>query len=205
MSTSTNTCQLIVKSMKWCQGKTVKPGIRRRAFAISLDQVIKFPSYTRDQLGRVKSAMLQGNFQLVEDAKWAVIEHLPAKAEFKSEVQGEYPSQTFKVNATLVHPGVGKEAAEATASFLNSNCIFLVEDMDGNFRLIGSEDYDSVTTSSRDNGQGPTGTAGTTINIEASMEFDAPIYTGKIVTEDGTINEDSDIFQEAERNDAVMN
>lgn len=191
-TTTTNPCQLIVKSMGWCQGKTVKPGIRRRAFAISVDQVIKFPTYTRDELGRVKSAMLQGKFQLVEGAKWAVIEHLPAKAEFKSETQGEYPSQTFKVNASLVHPGVGKEAAEATASFLNANCIFLVEDMDGNFRMIGSEDYDSVTTSSRDNGQGPTGTAGTTINIEASMEFDAPFYTGEIVTADGIINEASE-------------
>ncbi len=173
--------------MKWCQGKTVKPGIRRRAYSISADQILKWPIVQRDQQGRVISPVLKGNFDLVEDAVWSVIEHLPNKAEFKSETQGEYPSQTFKVNASLVYPGVGQEAADATASFLNSNCVFIIEDMEGNFRVIGSEDYDTVTTSSRDNGQGPTGTAGTTISIEASMDVDSPFYLGAISTEDGVV------------------
>ncbi len=189
MSATANSCQALLKSMKWCQGKTVKPGIRRRIFAIIESQILKWPAIKRDTLGRVSSSVLQGSFQLVEGAKWAVIEHLPAKAEFKSETQGEYPSQTFKVNGSVVHPGVGEEAADATAAFLNSNCVFLVEDMDGRLRLIGSEDYDTVTTVSRDNGQGPTGNAGTTIAFEASMEADAFFYEGEIVTEDGTINE----------------
>lgn len=180
-------CQTIIKSMGWCQGKTVKPGIRRRVFGISADQVLKWPQIQRDELGRVISSLLKGNFELVEGAVWSVIEHIPNKAEFKSETQGEYPSQSFKVSASLVHPGVGPEAADATASFLNVNAIFIVEDMDGNFRVIGSDDYDSVVTSSRDNGQGPTGTAGTTISIEASMDVDAPFYIGAIETEDGTV------------------
>lgn len=189
MATSNNNCQSIVKSMGWCQGKTVKPGIRRRMFLIAADQIFKWPTIKRDTLGRVTSSVMQGSFTLVEGAKWAKIEHLPAKAEFKSETQGEYPSQTFKVSGKFVHPGVGEEAADATASLLNTNAVGLVEDMDGRFRVIGSEDYDSVITSQRDNGQGPTGTAGTTVNMEASMEADAFFYEGEIVTEDGTINE----------------
>lgn len=189
MATNNNNCQSIVKSMGWCQGKTVKPGIRRRMFLIAADQILKWPTIERDTLGRVTSSVMQGSFTLVEGAKWAKIEHLPAKAEFKSETQGEYPSQTFKVSGKFVHPGVGEEAADATASLLNTNAVGLVEDMDGRFRVIGSEDYDSVITSQRDNGQGPTGTAGTTVNMEASMEADAFFYEGEIVTEDGTINE----------------
>ncbi len=182
-----NDCQTILNSLKWCQGKPVKPGIRRKAYAIPVDQILKFPSIQRDELGRVKTPVLKGNFSLVEDAVWAVIEHLPNKAEFKSETQGEYPSQSFKVTATLVHPGVDKAAALATASFLNKNCVFLIEDMEGNYRMIGSEDYDTTITSNRDNGQGPTGTAGTTISIEATMDLDAAFYIGEITTEDGTV------------------
>ncbi len=174
--------------MKWCQGKTVKPGIRRRVAIISNDQILKFPQISRDDLGRVVSSVMTGTFQLVEDAAWAIIDHLPNKANFKSETQGEYPSQTFKITTTIVHPGVGDEAAEATASLLNTNCTMLVEDMDGRWRMCGSEDYDSTITSSRDNGQGPTGTAGTTITHECTMDVDAPFYNGPIVTEDGTIN-----------------
>lgn len=188
-----NNCQLILKSMKWCQGKAVKPGIRRRAFAISADQVLATPQYERDEFGVITSATLKGNFELVEGAKWAVIEHLANKATFTSETQGEKPSQTFNVQASLVHPGVGPEAAAATAPLLNSNVYLLVEDMDGRFRWIGSEDYETDVTVSRDNGQGPTGTAGTTINVSSTMEFDAPFYEGIIKTEDGTINDpDSD-------------
>lgn len=180
-------CQSIIKSMGWCPGRAVKPGIRRRVYGISADQIIGWPTIQRDTFGRVTSSIVKGNFSLVEDAVWAVFEHIPNKAEFKSETQGEYPSQTFKVTASIVHPGVDDAAATATAALLNSNCVFLVEDMDGNFRILGSEDYDTVVTTSRDNGQGPTGTAGTTISIEASMDVDAAFYVGEIVTEEGTV------------------
>lgn len=190
MASSSSTCQSVLKSMKWCEGKFVKPGIRRRAFGIAADQIMKWPKYSRDDLGRVTSSVLSGKFVLKEGAKWQQFDHLPAKAVFKSESQGEYPSQSFKVNASLVHPGVGEAAADATASLLNTNAVFLVEDMEGRFRLLGSEDYDSVVTTSRDSGQGPTGSANTTVNIETSMEVDAPFYEGEIVTEDGTINEE---------------
>ena len=173
--------------MKWCQGRTVKPGIRRRIYGLTNDQILKFPGIQRDDLGRVISSLLKGNFELVEGAVWSVFEHLPNKAEFKSETQGEYPSQSFKVTCTFVYPGVDQAAADATVAFLNASGVFLVEDMDGRFRMIGSEDYDTVITSSRDNGQGPTGTAGTTITIEASMDVDAPFYIGAIQTEDGAV------------------
>lgn len=175
--------------MDWCQGKPARPGIKRRAYYIDASIIQLWPTLERDELGRITSVVYKGNFTLAEGAKFQYIDHLADKAEFKSEVQGEYPSQTFKNTATLVHPGVGKEAAEATAALLNSNVILIVEDMDGNFRIIGSQYYDTKITVSRDQGQGPTGTAGTTIGFEASDLVDSPFYTGEIPTEDGTINE----------------
>ena len=148
-----NKCSLLLKSLGWCYGTPVKPGIRRRVYGIDGSKIVKWPTFTRDELGRITSAIMQGNFELAEGAKWAYIDHLPDKASFKSETQGEPPSQSFKVTAEIVHPGVGQEAAEATASLLNSNMVFLVQDMMGNYRVIGSEDYDTLATSSRDNGQ----------------------------------------------------
>lgn len=62
--------------------------------------------------------------------------------------------------------------------------------MDGRFRVVGCEKYNGAAVSpSRDNGQGATGSAGTTFALEADDVADAPFYTGPIVTEDGTINE----------------
>lgn len=175
--------------MDWCQGKPARPGIKRRAYYISNSDILQWPTLEKDEIGRITGVVYKGNFTLAEGAKWQSIDHLADKAEFKSEIQGEYPSQTFKNTATLVHPGVGKEAAAATAALLNSNVTVLVEDMDGNYRVIGSPYYDTKVTISRDQGQGPTGTAGTTVGFEASDLVDSPFYEGEIPTEDGTINE----------------
>lgn len=177
--------------MPYCQGKPVRPGIKRRAYYVSASDILKWPALDKDEAGRITGVTYKGNFTLAEGVKFQFIDHLADKAEFKSETQGEYPSQTFKNSATLVHPGVDAAAAEATAALLNSNVVVLVEDMEGNFRVIGSQYYDTAITASRDQGQGPTGTAGTTITVEASDLVDSPFYTGTIPTEEGTINEPS--------------
>lgn len=182
-------CTNVLKSLDWCQGKAVRPGIKRRAYYVTAPDIVSWPELEKDELGRVTSAELKGKFVLAEGVKWQSIDHLADKAEFKSESQGEYPSQTFKNTATLVHPGIGPEAAAATAAMLNSDIVALVEDMEGRFRVIGSPYYETKATTSRNNGQGPTGSAGTTITLEASDLVDSPFYAGEIVTEDGTINE----------------
>ena len=66
--------------------------------------------------------------------------------------------------------------------------MFLVEDMRGAFRVVGSDKWPTKTTVAQDLGQGATGTTSTTINVEASDECPAPFYAGIIATEDGDIN-----------------
>lgn len=185
-----NKCFSSLKALNWCQGTPVTPGVKRRAYIISTSQVVGWPTLTKDTLGRPTSATYTGDFSLAEGSKWLSLDHIANKAEFKSETQGEEPSKTFKVTATLVHPGIGPEAAAATAALIGSRVVALVEDMNGRFRVVGCELYDgAAATASRDNGQGATGTAGTTITLEADDIVDAPFYEGAIETEEGTINE----------------
>lgn len=184
-----NACTSLQQSLSWCQGTPELPGIKRRVYYISKNYIVKWPELPMDELGRPTSAVYTGSFELAEGAKWHFIDHLPGKAEFKSETQGEVPSQTQKNTVTIVHPAVGEEAAAATAYLLNADNVFIVEDMKGNYRVVGSPYYDSVTTVAQDNGQGATGTTGTTIALEASDIVANPFYKGKIVTEDGTIND----------------
>lgn len=100
------------------------------------------------------------------------------------------PSQTQLNKLTAVHPGVGEEASAAAAYINNTDNVFLVEDMKGKYRVIGSERWDTKSTVAQDLGQGATGTASTTINAEASDVVPAPFYAGTIELEDGTtINE----------------
>lgn len=105
-----------------------------------------------------------------------------------SEAQGELPSQTQLNKLTAVHPGVGADASAAAAYINNTDNVFLVEDMKGNFRVLGNDKWQTKATVAQDLGQGATGTTSTTINVEATDEVPAPFFVGTLETEDGDID-----------------
>jgi len=181
-------CNNLQRSLDWCMGTPELPGIKRRVYYIAKSQVAQWPTFTRDANGRVTSSTLNGSFTLVADAKWHFIVILADKSQLTSEAQGEVPSQTQLNKATLVHPGVGPEASAAAAYLNNSDNVFVVEDMKGNFRVVGSDRWLTKTTVAQDNGQGATGSTSTTISVEATDEIPSPFYVGTLETEDGDID-----------------
>ena len=64
---------------------------------------------------------------------------------------------------------------------------FVVEDMKGNFRVLGNDKWTTKATVAQDLGQGATGTTSTTINVKATDEVPEPFYVGTLETEDGDI------------------
>lgn len=183
-------CFSALQAMQYCQGTPVTLGVKRRAWFVSVASILGWPKIPVDEFGRPTSSVYDGAFTLAEGVKWLPLDHLPGKAEFKSEAQGEEPSRTFKVSGTFVHPKIDEDAATAATSLVNTRIVVLVEDMRGKYRVIGCEQYDGALVSpSRDNGQGATGTGGTTIAVEADDPVETPFYTGPIDTEDGIINE----------------
>ena len=182
------TCTSIQKSLGWCQGTPELPGVKRRIYFIAKSFIVGFPQLPRDELGRSTSAVLVGNFVLMADATWKYIDILPDKSQLTSEAQGELPSQTQLNKLVAVHPGVGKEASAAAAYINNTDNVFVVEDMKGNYRVLGNDKWTTKATVAQDLGQGATGTTSTTINVEATDEVPAPFYVGKLDTEDGEID-----------------
>ena len=181
-------CSSIQKSLAWCQGRPELPGMKRRIYYISKYSIVQWPVLIHDDNGRLTSASYAGDFTLLADAKWKFIDVVADKSQLTSEAQGEYPSQTQLNKLTAVHPGVEDEASAAAAYLNNNDNVFLVEDMRGSFRVVGSDMWPTKTTVVQDIGQGPTGSANTTISVEATDECPAPFYAGKITTEDGIIN-----------------
>ena len=181
-------CSPLQKSLAWCMGKPELPGIRKRIYYISKDQIAEWPTYIRDYYNRrAKKAAYSGDFVLVADAKWKYIDIIPEKSQLTSEPQGELPSQTQLNKLVAVFPGVSPEASAAACYLNNSDNVFLVEDMKGFFRVVGCRKWFTKTTVSQDNGQGPTGNTSTTINVEAPDEVPSPFYMGIIETEDGDV------------------
>lgn len=182
------TCNTLQKSLAWCQGAPELPGMKRRIYYIAKSAIVAFPSLERDENGRPTSAVLSGSFTLAADKKWNFIDILPEKSQLTSEAQGELPSQTQLNKLTAVHPGVGEDASAAAAYINNADNVFIVEDMSGNFRVLGNDKWSTKSSVAQDLGQGTTGTTSTTISVEATDEVPAPFYKGTIETESGTID-----------------
>lgn len=83
---------------------------------------------------------------------------------------------------------MGAEASAAAAYINNTDNVFIVEDMKGNFRVLGNDKWLTKATVAQDLGQGATGTTSTTINVEATDEVPAPFFVGTLETEDGDID-----------------
>ena len=183
-----NKCTSIQKSLGWCQGTPELPGVKRRIYFLAKSFILGYPQLPRDELGRPTSAILTGDFVLMADATWKYIDILPDKSQLTSEAQGELPSQTQLNKLVAVHPGVGAEASAAAAYINNTDNVFVVEDMKGNFRVLGNDKWTTKATVAQDLGQGATGTTSTTINVEATDEVPAPFYVSTLETEDGDID-----------------
>ena len=183
-----NTCTALQRSLAWCQGTPALPGVKRRIYYIAKSEIVTWPTLPRDTYGRPTSAALTGSFVLKADTKWKFIDILPDKSQLTSDAQGELPSQTQLNKLTAVHPGVGEDATAAAAYINNTDSVFLVEDMKGNWRVVGCDKWLSKATVAQDLGQGPTGTTSTTISVEATDEVPAPFYKGTIETEAGDID-----------------
>ena len=186
---NTNSCFTpLQRSLGWCQGQPVMPGIRRRLYYTSKQNIVKWPAYSSDSGGRYSFALLTGNFALKADSYWYYIDILAEKSTLTSDPQGEAPSQTQLNKLTAVHPGVGQEASAVACYLNNSDNVFIVQDMSGLWRVVGSRFFETKTTVAQDNGQGATGTASTTISVEATDVCPSPFYQGTITTEEGELS-----------------
>ena len=120
--------------------------MKRRIYLLAKSFILGYPQLPRDELGRATSAIPIGEYTLAADAKWKYIDILPDKSQFTSEAQGELPSQTQLNKLVAVHPGVGAEASAAAAYINNTDKVLIVEDMKGNYRVLGNDKWTTKAT-----------------------------------------------------------
>ena len=188
-------CPNLQKSLDWCEGTPQYPGIRRRVYFCNKSLIVAWPELERDDFGRVVSSLLRGNFELAEDAFWQYLDINIDKSIVTSEPQGETPSQTQLNKATFVHNGINKQATAVAALFSNSDNVFVYEDVQGHFRVIGNNKWRTKTSSNQDQGQG-TSPANTVINVEATDIIAPPFYNGYLETEEGFVYPDTELPEE---------
>ena len=178
----------IYQSLKHCKGQTSLPGIRPQAMGIPKTHIVKWPILPAPgdkDADMAAVATYDGDFVLAADKKFLFMDLLSSASNLKSDAQGDGASKSYLNTVTLFHPSVGPEATGFSRMVLNDDWLWLVQQRDGRWRVIGNEMIETDTKPAQDSGQSVTDSSGTTFTASVSDVCPAPFYVGKIRTEKG--------------------
>lgn len=179
----------LYNDVEFCQGKKSLPGIRNHVYGISKRDIVKWPKINRAAKAKLADIpVYEGDFVLAADKKWHKLDLIPNQGQLQTESQGTYGSKTFKVTGTFNLPGTEEDATGYISEANNDEMIYLVPQRNGKYRVVGSEAFTPELALSQDTGQAATDTNQTTISAEATDEYPAPFYPGKIETAHGDIS-----------------
>ena len=179
----------IYDSLAFCSGQTVLPGIRKKVYMAPKSSIVKWPNLPESAKTNMKeSAIYNGDFEMAADAVFKHIDLSLNKGRINFETQGEPPSRTILNKGSFKHPYNNEEAAAFARQAIADDLVFVVQQRDGKYRVLGNEMFDTDVKVGGGSGEGTTGDVGTTIDVEVTDVCPAPFYVGKLVTEDGEID-----------------
>lgn len=183
-------------SLEWCTGQTNTPGIRPKVFYTPKADIVKWPVLPNtiadgETMGVL--ATYKGSFKLAAEKEWKSMDILSDKSPATAESQGSKPSKTYLNQAVIVVPNADAEASGLSRVAANDDYVYLIQQRNGTYRVIGNDMFQTNTDLSLNLGSDPTGDdMGTTITASATDICHFPIYAGEIVTADGIINPDGE-------------
>ena len=192
MATTNANCtyDAVYASLCFPKGKPVLPGVRSQLYVIRKADIVKWPELKG--IGEADStpantAVYADSFTLAADKKWLRIDLVDNKGNITWETQGDKPARTFLNKFTATHPLIDTNAAGFQRMSLTDDLVYLVQQRDGQFRVLGNEMFETDTKPGGSTGEGVTGDFGSTFEIEVTDVCPAPFYRGKIEAEDGDI------------------
>lgn len=187
---SPSECQVnaILGNLTHCAGTMILPGVRQRIYYIHHSDIVTWPKLpaTGENMGALST--YTGSFTLAADKKWKHIDLTHNKGELESTTTGELPARLILNKFTIKHPKFDEAAAGLCRQITNDSCVFLIQQRDGKWRVLGSEAFRTDCKPGGRTGEGMSGEFGLNIEIEAADVCPAPFYTGDILTDAGTLN-----------------
>lgn len=190
MAINCNTIDLY-ESLEFCKGKTTLPGLRGKVYFIPKSQIVKFPTLPdldEEGLTMGKLAVLKGDFVLAADAVFHQLDILTTASNVTYASQGDMPSRTFVNSSTLKYAGSNEEAAGFARLANVDDLVYVVQQRDGKFRVLGNEAFDTDTKPSGDSGMQATDASGTTLEVSVTDQCPAPFYVGKLPVAEGILD-----------------
>lgn len=182
MSCTTNT---LYASVEACPGKGNLAGIRRRLYFIPKSDIVSWPTLP-EMSGDKKAADMgalatrTGAFTLKADAYFHFLDLKDNSSSVTFETAGELGSQIINNQATAIVAGSSKELAGFARQVKNDDLVYVYQERDGAFRILGNEAYSTDTKPSGDSGAEATAAKTSTFAIQVYDDCPAPYYEGKL-------------------------
>lgn len=192
MADTTTACSSeldLYKDVDFCKGQRILPGMRAYMMMIKRSNIVTFPKLPGDKaLTLEEVTKLIGDFVLSADKKFSKIDLVPNETEFKFDSIGQYGSKLIKNTVEVLIPGMEEKVSGLVAQLNNDDCIFLIAQRNGKFRLVGNEEFKCELAISGDSGKKSEDSNATKVTITIDDEVPCPFYPGKIETNDGNIS-----------------
>lgn len=169
----------LLQDVNRTDGNDVTPGLKTIAFVALCSQIATFPN--------VVGATNPGDKVTIDDdiifatgGKFYKFYTTREKGKFTQKLDGERDCRSFEYMYEFSFPGNTPEALGVINNIKNANTVWVVDDLDGNKRLLGSIDNPcEVTVAEEDSGDKFNTYKGYKITVRATGK-PAPFYNGAV-------------------------
>lgn len=173
----------VYESVEACPGQRIMPGIRRRLYYIEKAKIVAWPTLPSPSDDNVKMedlAKYTGDFTLADNATFKFLDLKDEASNVTFEPVGEDPSKLYNNQANAIVAGQPDAIKGFSREALNEDLVYVYQQRDGKFCVLGNEAFKCHTSPSGDTGAEVTAATTTTFAIQVYDECPVPTYTGKL-------------------------
>jgi hypothetical protein len=156
-------------------------GIKTTIYYTDAANITTWPVPSENPSAPEDSVNLSGNFELATGKKWHSVYVTQDTGGVEDMIQGDRDGKSFINKLTFFTPGNKPKLLGLIKQLLNANTVWLVPDAQGQYRVVGSEDFpakmDEATITT---GQTTEDRRGATMTFSNASRHPAGIYTGSV-------------------------
>lgn len=177
-------------NLTWPDGSENMGGLQVIGYYCPISYIDNFPKLPTNPTTAIEEITLESatGFTMQAGKFFRKIYSTMETSEVVDENQGENDGQSFVHKAEIFFPGTTAESLAFARNVNNTNMVFIFMDIQGNRRVIGSEEFPAKCKPSFTTGKATADRKGMTMAISSYGYTPAPFYTGKLDLESGVIS-----------------
>lgn len=163
----------------WADGQDNYAGIRSIVRYAYINDIEVFPEVPTTPTSLEDRVTISDAITFKAGKGWSKIYTTPETAKFDCNNVGERDGVSWENMLEFFHPGSAAQLMGFADAAKNSNLVYLVEELNGTKRLVGSKVIPSETKTNFTSAQAIAERKGATVTVRAIGPI-APIYTGAV-------------------------